>query len=141
MTCYCFAGGTGIAGLMSILSSAAVTGHFERFGAEVYFGVRRSVDAFFLDRLSELVDRHPDAIRVTVALSDEAVPYVLSSRHRSLRFIEGMLHDVIANHPPQLADEPSVFVGGPPAAVDSVTRVALLNLKVPATRMHFDRFG
>src|SRR4029434_8791089 len=48
----CIAGGSGIAGMMAILSRAATSGYFERHRAWVFFGVRTMRDAFFLDELS-----------------------------------------------------------------------------------------
>src|SRR5262249_42004318 len=45
----CVAGGSGIAGMMSILSRACGEGYFETHDGDVFFGVRTERDAFFLD--------------------------------------------------------------------------------------------
>ena len=70
----CLAGGTGIAGMLCILRRAADDGHFARFDAHLFFGVRAARDAFYLEELTTIRARHPGRITVTVALSDEEAP-------------------------------------------------------------------
>jgi toluene monooxygenase electron transfer component len=50
----CIAGGSGIAGMMSILERASLDRYFSRFQGDVFFGVRTLEDAFLLDELSQL---------------------------------------------------------------------------------------
>ena len=53
----CIAGGSGIAGMMSILSHALSSGHFKRHRGDVFFGVRAREDVFFTgERLTGLID-------------------------------------------------------------------------------------
>src|SRR5688572_24988868 len=78
----CIAGGSGIAGMMSILARASATDYFSRHKSYVFFGVRTMKDAFFLDELSNF-----DA-EVTVALSEEEVP--LKHEWPKLMFEKGL---------------------------------------------------
>src|SRR5262249_22898783 len=75
------AGGSGIAGMMSILSLACAEGHFGDWDGHVYFGVRTARDGFFLDELEAFRARYPDRLAVTVALSDEDVPAALAAAY------------------------------------------------------------
>ena len=50
----CIAGGSGIAGMMSILSRACQEAHFAGWDGHVFFGVRTERDRFFLDELEAL---------------------------------------------------------------------------------------
>jgi toluene monooxygenase electron transfer component len=63
----CIAGGSGIAGMMSILARADAAGYFGAHQGWVFFGVRTMKDAFFLEQLSRT------RAQVTVALSEEDV--------------------------------------------------------------------
>ena len=49
----CIAGGSGIAGMMSILARARQERYFEQFNGDVFFGVRTYDDAFYLAELAE----------------------------------------------------------------------------------------
>ena len=76
----CIAGGSGIAGMMSILSRATQVRHFERHTGDLFFGVRTRRDVFFLDELAAFQAQAPEALRVTIALSDEDVQTMLAER-------------------------------------------------------------
>ena len=67
----CIAGGSGIAGMMSILARACAERHFDRYRGHVYFGVRTARDLFFVDELAAFKAQFPDGLEVTLALSDE----------------------------------------------------------------------
>jgi len=70
------AGGSGIAGLMSILARASAEGHFARHPGHVFFGVRTAADLFFADELAYWVGETPevsaipDGTQFGVSLSD-----------------------------------------------------------------------
>ena len=77
----CIAGGSGIAGMMSILECATRTGHFSDHKGTVFFGVRTLSDAFYLEALARYVAASHGNLEVTIALSDEA------ARRRRIRII------------------------------------------------------
>src|SRR5262245_36784383 len=63
----CIAGGSGIAGMMSILSHACRSDHFAGRDGHVFFGVRTAGDGFFLDELEALRARGGNRLAVTIA--------------------------------------------------------------------------
>jgi toluene monooxygenase electron transfer component len=137
----CIAGGSGIAGMMSILACAARERHFERWLATVFFGVRTMDDAFFLDELSSLRRQFPERVRVTVALSEEGVPPRASRDWPLLRFERGLVHEVtkqtMAGHYPNVR----AYVAGPPPAVDAAIRVLLLEAKLTTDNIRYDKYS
>ncbi|MGH7413330.1 MAG: 2Fe-2S iron-sulfur cluster-binding protein, partial [Candidatus Rokuibacteriota bacterium] len=90
----CIAGGSGIAGMMSILERAGEAGHFAGWDGHVFFGVRSERDGFFLGELQTLQARYPARLTVTVALSDEDVPASLPAAYPGLAFARGLVHAV-----------------------------------------------
>jgi toluene monooxygenase electron transfer component len=135
------AGGTGIAGPMSVLETASRAGHFREHRASVYFGVRAARDLFFLERLSALAQQHPGQLQVVVAVSDEPVPAWESSLHPDITFVHAMLHEAPLLQPPQALGAPTAFLAGPPPAVEASTRLVMTRMGVPPQRIRFDRFG
>src|SRR5207237_4580772 len=90
----CIAGGSGIAGMMSILSHACAGRHCGNWHGHVYFGVRTARDGFFLGELEAFRARYPDRLAVTVALSDEEVPAALVAAYPRFAFERGFVHAV-----------------------------------------------
>ena len=82
----CIAGGSGIAGMMSILSLASGAGHFAAWDGHVFFGIRGARDGFFLDELEVFRAQYPERLSVTVALSDEDVPASLVEAYPGFTF-------------------------------------------------------
>ena len=136
----CIAGGSGIAGIVSILEHATASGHFTRHKGRVFFGVRTLEDGFYLDRFSRLVEASNGALDVYLAMSHEAVG---ESRHpdfEHIRLASGFVHDVAnANLESDCAARTS-FVAGPPPMVDGAIRVLLAH-GVPSTQIRYDKFG
>ena len=67
----CLGGGSGIAGMMSILDRACQEGYFADHAGYVFFGVRTMADCFYMAELSEFAQRAGANLSVTVVLSDE----------------------------------------------------------------------
>src|SRR5205085_5556562 len=86
----CIAGGSGLAGMMSILARAAAQGYFERQSAWLYFGVRALREAFFLDELAAYVRRFPGKLTVTLALSEEDLPPDARRERPEFAFARGL---------------------------------------------------
>jgi toluene monooxygenase electron transfer component len=132
----CIAGGSGIAGMMSILERAAASGHLERHQAWVFFGVRTMQDAFFLAELSS----YPQA-QVTIALSDEDVPETAAIRWPNLRFERGMVHEVAKRAMAGRYKDVLAYLAGPPPAVEAAIRVMLLDAKLTGDCIRYDKFS
>jgi len=129
----CIAGGSGIAGMMSILAHAAQERYFERHRGWVFFGVRTLRDAFFLEELSGYAANVP----VTVALSDEQVPATAPQRWPALAFAHGLVHEVARSK----YENVRAYVAGPPPAVDAALRMLLLEAKLTSDNIRYDKYS
>jgi toluene monooxygenase electron transfer component len=137
----CIAGGSGIAGMMSILARAAAERYFERYRGWVFFGVRTMRDAFFLDELSSFRRRAPDCLQVTLALSDEEVPETAPRDWPALAFAHGLVHEVVRNAMAGKYENVRAYVAGPPPAVDAALRVLLLDAKLTSDNIRYDKYS
>jgi toluene monooxygenase electron transfer component len=132
----CIAGGSGIAGMMSILGRAKAASYFDRHKVWVYFGVRGMRDAFFLEELSA----YPQA-EITVALSEEDVPASAASDWPNLRFERGFVHEVAKRGMAGRYQDVRAYLAGPPPAVEAAIRVLLLEAKLTADHIRYDKFS
>jgi len=137
----CIAGGSGIAGIMSILARAAHERYFDQYAGHVFFGVRTYGDAFFLAELAALVSGFKDKLKVVVALSDEDVPAAAQSAHPNIRFDKGLVHEVAARHMQGRYQNVRAYLAGPPPAVDGAIRMLLLQAKLTADNIRYDKFS
>ena len=132
----CIAGGSGIAGMMSILARAAASGYFEGHKVWVFFGVRTIRDAFFLKELSAC----PQA-QITVALSDEEVSEKAKQDWPALKFGKGLVHEVAKRAMAGKYQNVRAYVAGPPPAVDAAIRVLLLDARLTTDNIRYDKFS
>lgn len=137
----CIAGGSGIAGMMSILERACQEHYFDQYNGYVFFGVRTMKDAFYLDELSRYRSAFPQKLRVTVALSDEDVPVGAAERYPRVAFDRGMVHEVAARHMKGRYQNVRAYLAGPPPAVDAAIRVLLLEAKLTTDNIRYDKFS
>jgi toluene monooxygenase electron transfer component len=127
------AGGSGIAGMMSILTRAAEANYFERHKVWVFFGVRTMRDAFFLQELS----RFP--AEITVALSEEDIPQ--EKEWPKLKFESGLVHEVAKRAMAGKYQNVRAYVAGPPPAVDAAIRVLLLDARLTTDNIRYDKYS
>ena len=137
----CIAGGSGIAGMMSILARATQEGFFGPHRGTVFFGVRTLNDAFYLDELAALQRTCPDRLEVTVALSDEDVPAAASERHPTLQFARGLVHEVAKQAMQGKYQNVRAYLAGPPPAVEASMRFLLLEARLTADNIRYDKFS
>jgi toluene monooxygenase electron transfer component len=136
----CIAGGSGIAGMMSILSRAAHEGYFTQYRGDVFFGVRTMRDAFFLDEFSDFATRCGEKLNVTIALSDEDVPASAASERPLLKYERGFVHEVAGRHMAGRYQNLRAYLAGPPPAVEASIRM-LLMAKVSTDNIRYDKFS
>src|SRR5258708_197868 len=134
----CIAGGSGIAGMMSILSRAARERYFDRYRGWVFFGVRRMRDAFFLRELSAFKRQ---GLEITVALSDEDAPASAKRDWPELGFARGLVHEVAKRAMAGNYHDTRAYVAGPPLALDAAIRVLLLEAKLTTDNIRYDKFS
>lgn len=136
------AGGSGLAGMLSIIEAALAAGHFDRHAGRLVFGLRKPEGAFLLDELADAVRRSRGALRVTVAFSDEAPGPDFAADFPDLEVAHGLAHEVVrADLAAISAERPVVFVAGPPPMVDAAMRMLVVEAKISPAEIRFDRFG
>jgi toluene monooxygenase electron transfer component len=136
----CIAGGSGIAGMMSILEHAVRADHFRDHRGAVFFGVRTLADTFYLSALSRFVGAAHGNLEVTVALSDEAATTASHAEYPALKLASGMVHEVAAQTMRGRYHGTIVYIAGPPIMVDGAIR-ALIKDGVPIRNIRYDKFG
>lgn len=137
----CIAGGSGIAGLMSILDHAVSVDHFRDHKGQLFFGVRTLADGFYLAELASLVDKADGALDVTLVLSDEAAPTNTHPDFPKVRLAEGFVHEAAARLIDGPADNTLGFVAGPPPMVDGAIRVLITEARLTPGRIRYDKFS
>jgi len=137
----CIAGGSGIAGMMSILERAVRVDHFRNYKGAVFFGVRTLADAFYVEALARYVAASRGNLEVTIALSHETATTPTHPDYLSLKLTSGMVHEVAARAMEGRYDDNTMaYVAGPPIMVDSTIR-ALIIAGVPTSDIRYDKFS
>ena len=136
----CIAGGSGIAGMMSILARAAGENYFAQHSGDVFFGVRSMQDAFYLDVLARLREQCGAKLRITIALSDGEASAAEQAAHPSLEFDTGFVHLVAERHMQGRYQGVRAYVAGPAPAVDASVRMLLMS-RVSTDNIRYDKFS
>lgn len=136
----CIAGGSGIAGMMSILERAAGADYFQRHDGHVFFGVRTMRDAFYLREFEALRKRCGDRLSVVIALSEEQAGPGAAAEHPLLGFDTGFVHDVAKRRMEGRLQGVRAYLAGPPPAVDASVRLLLMS-RLPASDIRYDKFS
>lgn len=134
------AGGSGIAGMMSILARAGEEDYFRDHKGHVFFGVRTLADGFYLEDFARSVDRGHGNLRVTLALSHEDPGSAAHPDHAGVELATGFVHEVAAAAMAGAYDNIMAYLAGPPPMVDGAIR-ALLVAGVSRTAIRYDKFG
>ncbi|MGH8632073.1 MAG: 2Fe-2S iron-sulfur cluster-binding protein [Burkholderiales bacterium] len=134
----CIAGGSGVAGMMSILARAASADYFERHRGWVFFGVRTMRDTFFLRELSDFRKHN---LEITVGLSEEEIPEQAKQEWPALRFERGLAHEVAKRNMAGKYRDVRAYIAGPPPAVDAAIRVVLLDGKLTTDNVSYDKYS
>jgi toluene monooxygenase electron transfer component len=74
-------------------------------------------------------------------LSDEDVPASARSEWPALGFARGLVHEVAKRMMAGKYQEVHAYVAGPPPAVDAAIRVLLLEAKLTADNIRYDKFS
>lgn len=137
----CISGGSGVAGMMSIVSRGCQDGYFNDHRGNLFFGVRTMNDVFFLDELSEFVSAYPDTLNVTIALSDEEPPAGNAPCRGTIDFATGFVHSVASKSMAGQYDNVVAFIAGPPPMVDGAIRSLIMEARLPAEFIRYDKFS
>lgn len=137
----CIAGGSGIAGMLAIASRACQIGYFANHRGHVFFGVRTLADCFYMKEFAELVEASGGNLEVTVALSHEEAASEVHRDFRSIRLASGFVHEVAAKGMMGRFENTVGFVAGPPPMVDGALRMLIMEARLPAQFIRYDKFG
>jgi toluene monooxygenase electron transfer component len=136
----CIAGGSGIAGMMSILAHGVGADYFARHRGDVYFGVRTLRDLFYADELAAFAAAAPGRLTITIALSDEDLP-VSPPGGGHLRFDRGFVHEVAISGMTGRFDNVVAFVAGPAPMVDGALKALVTAARLPSKFIRYDKFS
>ena len=137
----CIAGGSGIAGMMSILERATRENYFRDHVGRVYFGVRTLADGFYLGELSEYVNAAWGNLEVTLALSHESSLSASHPHFPRIRMAQGMVGDVAAQAMAGRYDNLVAYIGGPPPMVDGALRTVIKEGRLSPQFIRYDKFA
>ena len=137
----CIAGGSGIAGMMAIAERCVQVGHFRNHTGHMFFGVRSMADCFYLAELSRLVAASDGKLEVTIALSEEATPADVHPDFPAVALAGGFVHEVAARKMAGRYNDIVGFVAGPPPMVDGALRMLIMEARLPAQFIRYDKFG
>lgn len=135
------AGGSGIASIMSILALGHKARHFDHFDATIFFGVRGNQDVFYGERLNECAAAFNGRVRVVVALSHEAPGDEVKRNHPAVEFASGFVHEVAGREMQGKMAGRVAYLAGPPPMVDAAIRMLILQGRLPASDVRYDKFG
>lgn len=136
----CIAGGSGIAGMMSILECAVKADHFRDYKGSVFFGVRTMADTFYLELLARYVAASHGNLGVTIALSDEVAVAPSHADYAGLKLASGMVHEVAAKAMTGGFADTTAYLAGPPIMVDAAIRM-LISAGVSTRDIRYDKFS
>jgi toluene monooxygenase electron transfer component len=136
----CIAGGSGIAGMMSILECAVQADYFHNHQAAVFFGVRTLADGFYLEQLSRYADASHGNLQITIALSDESVGAAQHADFPNLKLANGMVHAVAEKSMAERDRNVIAYIAGPPVMVDSAIRSLMVG-GVGRKDIRYDKFS
>ena len=137
----CLVGGSGIAGIMSVLNQAKVVNHFKNYKLFMVFGARQTEDLFFLPQLASLRASAPDNIGIHIALSDQIDGHELPDAINDLPVHQGFVHDVAQTvGGDEFINGRLAFIGGPPPMLNSCIAL-LLGSGLPVSDIRYDRFA
>ena len=137
----CITGGSGIAGIMSLLHQGIATEYFLDRTGHVFFGVRSEQDLFFLDRLENLIAQAQGNLNVTIALSHGELPSLAARNSENISFTRGFVTPVAMEKMQNRFDDTVAFVAGPPPMVDDALRQLILEAGLPGTDVRYDKFS
>ena len=136
----CIAGGSGIAGMLSILQHARSENYFRDRTGHVFFGVRGLADGFYLQELSDYVAAAGGKLAVTLALSHEPVPGAMHPQFPHIRLAAGMVTDVMTQAMGGRYDGTVSFIAGPTPMVDEALRILIRVARQPAAFVRYDKY-
>ena len=137
----CIAGGSGLAGMLSILERAKREDYFRDHEGHVFFGVRTLADGFYLQELSDYAAAGHGKLQITLALSHERAQGAFHPQFPHLRLANGMVTEAMAQAMAGHYDNLVSFVAGPTPMVDEALRLLIKEARQPSLYVRYDKFA
>lgn len=134
------AGGSGIAGMMSMLARGVAEGYFADRKARVFFGVRTLADGFYLEDFARAVEAGQGNVEVTLALSHEDAGREDHPDFPGVKLANGFVHEVANAAMAGSYDNVMAYIAGPPPMVDGAIRSLIIG-GVGRSAIRYDKFG
>jgi len=137
----CIAGGSGLAGMLSILERARREDYFRNHTGHVFFGVRTLADGFYLQELSDYAAAGHGKLQVTLALSHARAEGEFHPQFPHLRLASGMVTGAMTQAMAGRFDNLVSFVAGPTPMVDEALRLLIKEARQPSLFVRYDKFA
>jgi len=137
----CIAGGSGIAGIMSILECATSTDYFRNHKGHVFFGVRSPADAFYVEELARYVAAANGGLEVTLAFSHEPPAASEDEAFPGLALAAGWVHEVAAKTMAGRYSDMIGYIAGPGPMVDGAIRMLITEAALTRDCIRYDKFA
>jgi len=134
------AGGSGVAGMMSILARGVKDRYFENRKAKVFFGVRTLADGFYLAEFARAIEAGGGNVEVTLALSHEDAGRADHPEFPGVKLAHGFVHEIAGEAMAGGYDNVMAYVAGPPPMVDGAIRALIIG-GVGRSAIRYDKFG
>lgn len=135
------AGGSGIAGMMSIIERATRSGYFKHHLGHVFFGVPTLRDGFYLEELAKYVVKAQGGLDVTLALSNEPPPQPFHPNYEEIRLASGFVHTALASAMVGRYQNTLAYLAGPPPMIDAALRILITDGKLTPQSIRYDKFA
>ena len=135
------AGGSGIAGLMSIMEHGCKVNYFDSHKASLYFGIRTWDDMIFVERLNSMVKRFPNNLSVQMVASQESSDSRPPESIGKLSHGYGWVHEVALNSLTLGQENTMVYIAGPQPLVDATIRPLITEIQLASGMIRYDSFS
>ena len=135
------AGGSGIAGLMSILEHGCKVNYFDSHKASLYFGIRTWDDMIFVERLNSMVKRFPINLSVQMVASQESSDSRPPESIGKLSHGYGWVHEAALNSMTPGQENTMAYIAGPQPLVDATIRPLITEIQLASGMIRYDSFS
>lgn len=137
----CITGGSGIAGIVALLTQAVNDGYFLKNRGHLFFGVRTYQDLFFHNRLVELSEKANQKLKITFTFSQNGIPNPPPDSGKKIEYLKGDVTPLAMERMQNDLENTLVFLAGPPPMVDDAIRRLVIDSGFPVNDIRYDKFG
>ena len=144
---FLIAGGSGIAGLLSILEHACNSGYLHDHKAALFFGVRTWDDVFFSDRLLSMRQRGAGNLAIHIVVSEQDPARRPPACLSGFSTAHGLVHQAALQALSARSDglgrgaaDTLVYVAGPQPMVDASLGALIAGANIQPMMIRYDKF-